>query len=171
MIVSGAGNDIITAGTGADVITSGAGNDTIALGVDNDRDIVIFGSTATTNGSDIITNFGTGVDKLNLDAMTAQLASTPVAGALTVTAGNVYFLATTVAANADSVSAAAAALQAGATWTNGAAGAVAFFVINDDNSSAIFQYVEAGGAGITSGELTLMGTIDAKIVTGDLAFA
>ena len=49
--------------------------------------------------------------------------------------------------------------------------AVAFFVINDDNSSAIFQYVEAGGAGITSGELTLMGTIDAKIVTGDLAFA
>jgi hypothetical protein len=62
-------------------------------------------------------------------------------------------------------------LQAGATWTNGAAGAVAFFVINDDNSSAIFQYVEAGGAGITSGELTLMGTIDAKIVTGDLAFA
>ena len=55
----------------------------------------------------------------------------------------------------------------------GAAGSVvfAFFAISDNNSSAIYHYLEAGGAGITAAELTLMGTVDAKIVSGDLTFA
>ena len=171
VIVSGSGNDIIRSGAGSDIITSGAGGDSIALGVDSIRDTVIFGSTAVTNGSDIITNFGTTVDKLNLDALTAQLATTAVTGALTVTAGNVYFLASGVAGNADSVAAAAAVLQAAATWTDGATGTVAFFVVNDDNSSAIYQYVEAVAGGILLTELTVMGTVDAKIVVGDLLFA
>ena len=170
VIVSGAGNDIITAGAGSDIITSGAGNDSISLGVDSVVDTVIFAATAVTNGSDVITGFSTGIDKLNVHATTAQTATTPVAGALTVTAGQFYFLATGIAGNADSAVAAAAALQAAAAWTNGVTGAVAFFAINDDNSSAIYQYVEAGGAGITAGELTLMGTVDAKIATGDLSF-
>lgn len=171
VIVSGAGNDIINSGAGTDIITSGAGNDSIALGVDSVLDTVIFGSTAATNGSDVITNFTSGIDKLNLDAMTAQTATTAVTGALTVTAGNVYFLASTVAGNADSVAASAAVLQAAATWTNGTNGTVAFFVVNDDNSSAVYQYVEAGTAGISLTELTLMATVDAKIVVGDLLFA
>ena len=171
VIVSESGNDIINSGTGTDIITSGAGNDSIAVGVDSVLDTVVFGSTAVTNGSDIITNFGSGVDKLNLDALTAQTATTAVTGSLTVTAGNVYFLASSVAGNADSVAAAAAVLQSAATWTNGTTGAVAFFVVNDDNSSAVYQYVEAGGTGITLTELTLMGTVDAKIVVGDLLFA
>ena len=141
------------------------------MGVDSVLDTVVFGSTAVTNGSDIITNCGSGVDKLNLDALTAQTATTAVTGSLTVTAGNVYFLASSVAGNADSVAAAAAVLQSAATWTNGTTGAVAFFVVNDDNSSAVYQYVEAGGTGITLTELTLMGTVDAKIVVGDLLFA
>ena len=170
-IVSGSGNDIINSGAGTDIITSGAGGDSIALGVDSVLDTVIFASTAATNGSDIITNFGTTVDKLNLKAMTSQTATTAVTGALTVTAGNVYFLASSVAGNADSVAAAAAVLQAAATWTDGATGTVAFFVVNDDNSSAIYQYVEAVAGGILLTELTVMGTVDAKIVVGDLSFA
>ncbi|WP_372826916.1 calcium-binding protein [Polaromonas sp.] len=171
VIVSGTGNDIINSGAGTDIITSGAGNDSIALGVDSVLDTVIFGSTAATNGSDVISNFTSGIDKLNLDAMTAQTATTAVTGALTVTAGNVYFLASSVAGNADSVAAAAAVLQAAATWTNGTNGTVAFFVVNDDNSSAVYQYVEAGTTGISLTELTLIATVDAKIVVGDLLFA
>lgn len=171
LIVSGAGNDILTAGAGSDTVTSGAGNDSIALGVDSAVDTAFFAATAATNGSDVVTGFSTGIDKLNVHATTAQTATTAVAGALTVTAGQFYFLATGISGNADSAVAAAAALQAAATWTNGGAGTVAFFAINDDNSSAIYQYTEAGGAGITAGELTLMGTVDAKIAAGDLSFA
>jgi len=171
VIVSGGGNDIINSGAGSDIITSDAGNDSIALGVDSVRDTVIFAATAVTNGSDIITNFGTTIDKLNLDALTTQLATTAVTGSLTVTAGNVYFLASTVAGNADSVAAAAAVLQAAATWTDGTTGTVAFFVVTDDNSSAVYQYVESVAGGILLTELTVMGTVDAKIVVGDLLFA
>jgi hypothetical protein len=69
------------------------------------------------------------------------------------------------------VAAAAAVLQAAATWTDGATGMVAFFVVNDDNSSAVYQYVEAVAGGILLTELTVLGTVDAKIVVGDLLFA
>jgi hypothetical protein len=48
---------------------------------------------------------------------------------------------------------------------------VAFFVVNDDNSSAVYQYVEAVAGGILLTELTVLGTVDAKIVVGDLLFA
>ena len=171
VIISGSGSDTIRSGAGSDIITSGAGNDSIAVGVDSVLDTVIFGSTAVTNGSDIITNFVTGIDKLNLKAMTSQTSTTAVTGALTVTAGNVYFLASSVAGNADSVAAAAAVLQAAATWTDGTTGTVAFFVVNDDNSSAVYQYVESVAGGNLLTELTVMGTVDAKLVVGDLSFA
>jgi len=170
-IVTGAGNDTIHGGAGADSLQGGAGNDAISLGVDTVTDIVIFGGTPVLNGNDTITNFVSGTDKLNVDATTAQLAPIAVAGALTVTPGAFYFLGTAAAGNADSAAAAAAVLQAAATWTNGAVGDFAFFAISDDNSSAIYHYLEAGGAGITAAELTLMGTVDAKIVSGDLSFA
>jgi len=171
IIFSGEGDDIITAGAGADIIDSGAGNDRIALGADGgDIDTVIFGANAATNGSDTITQFTTGVDKLNLAAMTTQTATTAVTGALTVTAGNVYFLDSVVTGAADSVAESAAQLQAGATWTNASNGVVAFFIVTDANSSAIYQYLESGGDGITAGELTLMATVDTRIEATDLVF-
>ncbi|MDB5870740.1 MAG: hypothetical protein JWQ07_182 [Ramlibacter sp.] len=169
-IVSGAGNDIISSGAGTDVITSGAGNDSIDVGVDSVQDRVIFASTAVLNGSDVITGFTTVIDKLDVGLMTSQQAATMVTGNLTVQAGKVYFLASGINADADSPSAVAAVVNAGAVWTNGTVGSVAFFVVNDNDSSAVYQYVEAGGAGITVGELTLMGTVDEKIVVGDLMF-
>ncbi len=170
-IGSGAGDDIIRTGAGADLVASGAGGDSIDLGVDSVKDTVVFEASAAANGSDVITGFTTGVDKLDLQLMTSDSAATMVSGNLTVEAGNVYFLASGLSSVADSISASAAAITAGAVWTNGSVGAVAFFVVNDDNSSAIYEYIEAGGAGITVGELTLMGTVDEKIVVGDLAFA
>jgi Ca2+-binding RTX toxin-like protein len=132
---------------------------------------VIFGSTATANGSDAITQFTSGTDKLNLDAMTTQTATTAVNGGnLTVTAGNVYFLSTNVATAASTTALSATALDGGATWANANDGDVAFFIVSAPNGSAIYQYVEAGTAGINVAELTLMGTIDDTITTSDLVF-
>ncbi|WP_404852022.1 beta strand repeat-containing protein [Colwellia sp. MB02u-10] len=171
IIFSGSGNDRINAAAGADIIDSGAGNDIIWLGTgDGVEDVVIFGSTATANGSDAITQFTSGTDKLNLDAMTTQTATTAVNGALTVTAGNVYFLSTNVATAASTAALSATALEGGADWTNANVGDVAFFIVSAPNGSAIYQYVEAGTAGINVAELTLMGTIDDTITTSDLVF-
>jgi len=155
---------------GADIIDSGKGNDIIRLGTDADTDTVIFGANAAANGSDVITQFTSGTDKLNLAAMTTQTATTAVTGALTVTAGNVYFLSTTVPTAASTLALSATALQGGATWTNASNGTVAFFVVSAANGSAIYQYTESGVTGITAGELTLMGTIDTTIAVGDLVF-
>jgi Ca2+-binding RTX toxin-like protein len=171
IVFGGDGDDSINAAAGADIIVGGAGNDIIRLGSDgSDIDTVIFGSNKTSNGNDIITQFTSGVDKLNLHAMTTQTEITAVAGTLTVTAGHVYFLNAAGATDASTVALSATALQAGATWTNASNGTVAFFVVSAANGSAIYQYTESGGTGITVGELTLMGTIDAKVVLSDLVF-
>jgi len=103
--------------------------------------------------------------------MTAQTSTTAVTGNLTVTGDSVYFFSTTVATAASTVALSADALMAGATWTNATSiGTVAFFVVSATNSSAIYQYTEAAGLGITSAKLTLMGTIDTTIVASDLVF-
>jgi len=168
-INGGAGNDTIAAQAGADIITGGSGNDSIALGVDSDMDTVIFGATAGDNGNDIITNFISGTDKLNVGALTTSSTVTAVTGALTITNDKLYFLDSGIAGNADSAAAVAAALTAGATWTN-TPNTVSYFLINDDNSSSIWSYVGTNTAAVAESDLTLMGTIDAKVTTGDLLF-
>jgi Ca2+-binding RTX toxin-like protein len=170
IVFGGDGDDKINAGAGADIIDSGAGNDIIRLGLDAEMDTVIFGANAAANGSDTITQFTSGTDKLNLAAMTTQTATTAVTGNLTVTAGSVYFLNATGPTDASTLALSATALQGGATWTNASNGTVAFFVVSAANGSAIYQYTESGAAGITAGELTLMGTIDTTIAVGDLVF-
>ncbi len=168
-ISSGASDDIISAQAGADIITSGAGIDWIALGVDSDRDIVIFGATAGGNGNDSIINFISGIDKLNVGAMTTESAATTVTGALTITNAKLYFLDSGIAGNADSAAAVAAALTAGATWTN-TPNTVPYFLVNDDNSSSIWSYTGSIATSIVAENLIMMGTIDAKVVAGDLLF-
>ena len=69
------------------------------------------------------------------------------------------------------MAAVASVLQAAATWTDGDTGTVAFFVVNDDTSSAVYQHVEAVAGDIFLTELTMMVTIDAEIVVGALLFA
>ncbi len=176
-ISGGAGADSITAGTGADNITGGAGADTIVLGGAGDVDTIVFGASAALNGVDTITGFTTTADKINLDALTAEAASTSAAvgdnATATVAAGKVYVLSGQAAGTADTAAAVATVLSgaAGSAWTNAANGIVAYFVVSDNNSGSIWSYTEAGGTEIAEAELTLMGTVDAVIVAGDLLFA
>ncbi|MBG9387200.1 calcium-binding protein [Caenimonas aquaedulcis] len=169
-IVSGAGNDVITSGAGMDVVSSGAGSDTIDLGVDNVMDRNIMAATPAANGNDVVTNFMSGVDKLDVGLLTTQHAAVAVAGSINVHAGAVYFVDAALSSVADSAVASATFIASAASWTDGSAGAVAYFVVTDDDSSAVYQYIEAGGAGITAGELTLMGTVGTKMAAGDLMF-
>ena len=69
------------------------------------------------------------------------------------------------------VAAVAAVLQAAATCTDGDTGTVAFFVVNDDSSSAVYQHVKAVAGDILLIELTMMVTVDAEVVVGDLLCA
>lgn len=117
-----------------------------------------------------ITGFASNTDKVNLDALTTDAATTPVAGNLTTTAGKVYFLSDP-AANAADTTAVATALNT-ADWAAVGAGSVtAYVVVVDDNSSAIYKFVDAGNNEVDPGELSLMGTVDAKLTTADLIFA
>jgi hypothetical protein len=149
------------------VILGGSGNDTIILTETTSvQDTVFLSSTAALNGTDTITGFITTVDKLDVGALTTATATTAMTGALTTTAGLVYFLSGQAASAADSAAATATAATAAATWTN--ANVTAFIVIVDNNSTAIYQWTDAATAGVQEAELTLIATIDAVMVTGDL---
>ena len=72
-IVAGNGGDRITATAGADSIRGGTGNDTLAGGVGNDtlsggkgNDIFVLGAN---NGDDVVTDFKSGIDKLDLSSV------------------------------------------------------------------------------------------------------
>ncbi|SFF08575.1 Hemolysin-type calcium-binding repeat-containing protein [Sulfitobacter brevis] len=81
-IGAGAGNDAIIAGVGSNRIYGGAGNDTVYAGVGRDVitggpgvDHFVFNSAAQIGlgaGRDVITDFTSGVDKINLDLLDAQ---------------------------------------------------------------------------------------------------
>lgn len=172
IIVGGAGNDTITAGEGADAVTGGAGNDTISLtettaAIDN----VVFGATAAANGVDTITGFALANDTLNLSAFENAAGDEVLiaTGAMTTTAATVYYLGGLTAGSADTAAAAATAITAGATWTS--ASVTAWVVLSDDNSTAIYEWAEAGTAGAQTAELTLVGTVDAVMTSTQLATA
>jgi hypothetical protein len=76
-IVGGGGNDTITGGAGADTMTGGVGADTfvIATGA-NTVTIGGSGNSGTITGYDVITDFNTSVDKLDLQGTAAAAANT-----------------------------------------------------------------------------------------------
>lgn len=180
-IVGTAYADTIRTNGGGDTVTGGTGNDTIVLGTG--ADTVIFAATAAANGNDAITGFTTTSDKINLDALTTTTAYVTTAGgtqnvfttgtqAVTIVAGKLYVVTTTTAGGADSASAAATAISAAAAWTEATAADIAYFVVVDNNSSSVWSMTEAAGSNeVVTAELTLMGTIDAVLVTGDIAIA
>lgn len=176
-IVGSTGNNVLSGAGGADYIDGGDGDDTISGGAGNDTlvgglgaDTFVFGATASANGVDTITGFVSLTDKINVDAFGAETALTTVTGALTTTAGKVYFLAST-STNADTAAATATALSAAATFTD--ANATAFVIITDANSTSVYQWVDTAASAdeVAAGELTLMGTINAVLVSGDIVFA
>jgi Ca2+-binding RTX toxin-like protein len=171
VIVAGGGADTITGGLGADIITGGAGADSIILTeAVSSADVVVFGATAAANGVDTITGFATTVDKLNVDAFGTATTLTTVTGTQTNTVNNVYFLGGQAAGAADSIANSVTALAAAGTWTDAAV--LSYIIIADDNSSAVYSYTgDAAGNDFTAGEFTLMGTVDAVLVAGDIIFA
>ena len=169
-----------SAATGTTAITGGLGNDIIKLG--GATDTVIFAATLALNGADTITAFTSGTDKLNLDALTTTTSYVTTASttqnvfttgtqAVTIAAGSLYVVTTVTLGGADTAAAAATAISAGALWTNATTGNIAYFVVVDNNSSSVWSMTEAAGTEVETAELTLMGTIDATLVTGDIVIA
>jgi Ca2+-binding RTX toxin-like protein len=84
LIDGGAGNDVITGGSGNDTITGGTGNNTLTGGTGSDifSFVPVSGSTL---GQNLITDFTTGQDKLQLDAALGFTSVAQVLAALQTT--------------------------------------------------------------------------------------
>jgi Ca2+-binding RTX toxin-like protein len=163
-----ANNDTITGGGGNDTITGGAGNDELTGGAGNDT--FVFAANATLNGTDAITDFVSGADRLNVDAMTAATTATNVAGVQTATAGVFYYLGGQGAGAADSIANSVTALAAAGTWNDTAA--TVYILVSDNNSAALYQYTGDGANDdFTAAEFTLVGQTVGVVVAGDLLFA
>jgi hypothetical protein len=139
-LITGAGADALNGGTGADTLNGGAGNDTITGGVGVDRltggtgtDTFVFAANATgavvsrSAASDVITDFVSGTDKLNITNITS---GAPVA-----------FLGNFASLTAAHTAAAA----------DGRAG-LAFFVTTENN---LYVEAQAGVLGVNDTVVTL----------------
>ncbi|MHC5821069.1 MAG: choice-of-anchor Q domain-containing protein, partial [Nostoc sp.] len=80
----GTGNDVLTGGSGADILIGGSGNDILTGGADSDRFLYSSGRAFTSSdfGSDILTDFTTGSDKLVLSKNTFTALSSIVGNGL-----------------------------------------------------------------------------------------
>lgn len=155
-----------TATGGADLATT-----TVSTSNGTDADKVVFEATAATNGVDTVTGFAIATDLIDVKAFETAGSEVEITGSKTTTAGTVYELGGLSAGDADSLSAAAAAITAAATWTD--ADATAWVILSDDDSTSIYEWADtaAGTAGAQSTELTLVGTIDAAMTSGEIATA
>ncbi|MGJ0319271.1 hypothetical protein NG767_11060 [Aliarcobacter cryaerophilus] len=174
------GNDVVdlskitTGATAANLVVDlGAGNDTIVLGTG--AQTVKFAASAALNGVDTITGFAKATDKIDLSAFAkaggGAGAETTLTTGLTTTANVVYQLGGLAAGSADSLAAAAAAINGTATDI-AAAAATAWVILSDDNSTSIYEWTDVAGTnGAQVNELTLVGTIDAAMTTGEIATA
>lgn len=74
----GDGNDHLNGGLGADRLYGGAGADSINAGADASRDIIVYKalneSTVAVSGRDTLSNFQSGVDRIDLSAIDANLS-------------------------------------------------------------------------------------------------
>ena len=171
IITGGAGADSITGGEGVDIITGGAGNDAIVLTETSAVvDTVVFADTAALNGVDTITGFAKATDVLNWVKGDLEVQVTG-SSTVTVTADDLFLIGGQAAGAADTEAAAATAIGAFATFTAPANGVVSWFAISDNNSTSIFQYTEAGTAGVQASELVLVATIDAAMSAAELGTA
>lgn len=117
-----------------------------------------------------ITSFTAGTDKVDLNAFTAETATTAVVNGadFTITTDKVYFISG-AADDTDAGTSIATAVGAG-TITD--ATNTAYVVIADADSSSIYKWTGDGnGDGLVNDTLALIGTVDAALVTTDLVFA
>jgi hypothetical protein len=172
-IVGTGSNDSITAGGEADFITGGLGSDTMTGGAGADN----FVYTAAGQGSDTITDFTVTSDNIDyngaLKAIGAQTGVTYQAAAAgtAVGASTTVFELTGVAhggTDANVVTALAATATATA-FDVGDTFLIATYLTG--GGAQIWEYLDADGANIAAGELTLLATLSGvaadALVTGD----
>lgn len=153
-------------------ITTGTGADTIDIedGTATDVDVI---NVTTTSGVDTVTGFDAAEDDINVDALTASSsfdADIDVSDAATadiIVAGQIYYITGASAGDADTAAASATEISASGVFTNATTGDIAHFVIVDNNSTAVYKYVEAGTAEVAEAELTLLATFDGIAATTD----
>jgi hypothetical protein len=172
----GAGIDTITAGDGGALITGNKGADIISGHAGTDT--IVFSSTATLNGSDVITNFTVATDKLNIDALTTETTVTDVSSTgqtFTVEADHVYFYSETDSATSYSVETAAnvaTAMNADLTMTSANVTAYIVYVDESENNASIWQWTDTTAiAEIGSAELALLATVASEIDATDFSLA
>lgn len=169
---------LVTAGT--EVINNGG--DTITLSdfattdLGNQTTGRVTHTVAGTETNVAITNFATGTDKINVDALTTATSATTLTGAITPAANTVYFVSADFNDSMGTIDAAlATALSNQAVIA--ASTATAYIVAVDTGAtdgtadSAIYKWVDTGDNEIAAAELTLVGTINGALVVGDLLFA
>lgn len=173
LIRGSASADLLTGNNGADTFRGLAGNDSIILAeTTSAADIVIFQTTGADNGTDTVTGFTPGTDKINLDLVTTSTAVVATGAAVTFTAAanNVLFFPGGAAGDADSSAAAITFMNANSAYTD--SGNTFYAVVVDNNSTAVYQILgNAGGNEFTGDTLTLMGTIDTVLSASDILFA
>jgi hypothetical protein len=166
IIDGGIGADFISGGLGADTITGGSGNDTIDLGAsDGVADTVVIGATASINGTDAVTSFVAGTDKIDISAFETVGAVVDGTGIYTVASGQAVFLGGQAAGAADAPGAAIIALNAAGTVTAASVSTGNFVLISDDNSAALYSVLDDGAADEYTGNIfTLLSTFDDAII-------
>jgi len=163
-IIGDVNANTIDGGAGTDFIVGGSGDDTIKLGSgDGVQDEVIFEATAALNGTDTVTNFVAGTDKINVGAFETVGTLVNLSGATDAwAAGEVFYLFGAAAGSADSAANAISAINGTATLTDTAA--TAWVVISDNNSSAVYEVTGDGAANEATGDtFTLVATLDVAL--------
>jgi hypothetical protein len=129
--------------------------------------------TAATNKA-TVTGFDSTADEVNVDALNGtETTVASVTGNITSADDKVFLLTSTTAGDADTAGAVATAASAAAVWTAAAVNTTAYIFVADDNSSALYKFVDVGNSvdEVASTELTLLGTFDDILVSGDIVMA
>jgi len=116
-----------------------------------------------------ITDFSAN-DKIDVSLVSSASSFTVVAGPQTTNANQIYFL-TGASNDADTKQASADALNLAGPWTD--ANATTYIVISDDDSSAIYKFTDTADSpdGVDVTELTLLGTVDSVLTSGNFTFS
>lgn len=174
IISGGGGADVISSGEDADTVTGGAGNDSIDLGAaDLAADTVVM-SAASDNGTDTITSFETGVDKVNVAATGTLVGAidadtAAAAGAIALAAAKVLVVTDNTAADWSDV----AAIMNAAIDTTGVVTGDTVIAVDNGTDSRIYLYQDdTANAAIEVAELTLLATLSTTIIAeGDFVVA
>ena len=157
----GGGNDTLASGAGNDTLVGGAGSDRLTGGSGGDR--FVFN---TKLGSDTITDFVTGVDKLGFSQAGLKLGDgdTVVEGATVRSAPGGFSTSSEVvifSANLGSLTASAAAAAIGSATSAYAVGKSALFAVDNGVSSALYLFSAAdSNAVVSASELSLLATLN-----------